>query len=258
MIDALTIAGSGLEANQAWIDSISNNIANMQTPGFKKSRVAFQDLVQQTVNAQEMQQGNTAHAPAGAGVVMARSGISLEGGAISQTGSPLDVAIQGGGFLEVLLPGGELAYTRAGRLHRDQDGRMVTIDGLELSGDISIPPDAEDVRISPDGHVRARIAGAVESTDLGQIRLARFDNPEGLQRSGNGLLMKSGDSGEPVYALPGSNGTGTLLQGHLELSNVNLVEEMTSLVMAQRAYQLNARLLQASDQILETLNNLRR
>ncbi|MDO8330479.1 MAG: flagellar basal-body rod protein FlgG [Fluviicoccus sp.] len=257
MIDALSIAASGLDANQAWIDSISNNIANMQTPGYRKSRVNFQDLVQQQ-SGNPLDRMMEPNRVMGAGVKISQPGVSMTEGSISQTNNPLDIAIQGKGFFEVLLPGGDAAYTRAGRFHQNAEGRLVIEGDLELSGDIRIPPDAASISITADGRVQARLAGVVEPVELGQLRIARFANGEGLQRLNNGLLQPTQQSGDVVLAEPGTNGTGSLLQGHLELSNVNLVEEMTSLVLAQRAYQLNARILQASDQILETLNNLRR
>jgi len=257
MIDALNIASSGLTANQAWIDSISNNIANMQTVGYKRSQVKFQDLVQSV--------GTESTSGKGAAIPVTGAGIQVSGqtrvftpGDVRQTNSSLDIAIQGEGFFEVSLPSGELAYTRAGRFLVGADGQLALSSGQVLTTDLRFPPDAANVEIQPDGVVKARIANTNETLVVGQIRLAGFASAEQLLSLGEGLYRPTELSGDAVYAGPGSEGMGLLLQGHVEMSNVNLIEEMTGLVLAQRAYQLNARLLQASDQILETINNLRR
>ena len=238
MIDALNIASSGLAANQAWIDSISNNIANMQTVGYKRSQVNFQELVQSTGTADVIDNG----------VPIPRVGAGIQASG----------QIRGDGFFEVTLPSGELAYTRAGRFQVLADGQLALSNGQVLASEIRIPPDAASVEIQPDGVVKARIANSHETLQAGQIRLADFARAEQLLSLGDGLYRPTDLSGEAVYADPGNAGMGLLLQGHVELSNVNLIDEMTGLVLAQRAYQLNARLLQASDQILETINNLRR
>ncbi|MEK6788402.1 MAG: flagellar hook-basal body complex protein [Pseudomonadota bacterium] len=257
MIDALNIASSGLAANQAWIDSISNNVANMQTVGYKRSQVNFQDLVQ-PVGTAEAAGKNAAIPVTGAGIQASSQSQVFTPGDVRQTNNPLDIAIQGDGFFEVSLPSGELAYTRAGRFHVGADGQLALGHGQTLTSDLRVPPDVASVQIQPDGVVKARIANSNELMTVGQILLASFASAEQLQRSGDGLYRPTSQSGEPVYAEPGSGGQGLLLQSHVEMSNVNLIDEMTGLVLAQRAYQLNARLLQASDQILETINNLRR
>lgn len=257
MIDALNIASSGLTANQAWIDSISNNVANMQTVGYKRSQVNFQDLVQ-PVGTERTVAKDAAIPVTGAGIQVSSQTQIFTPGDVRQTNNPLDIAIQGDGFFEVSLPSGELAYTRAGRFHVDSDRELALSNGQTLTADLRIPPDSASVQIQPDGVVKARIANSNEIITVGQIRLASFASAEQLQKSGDGLYRPTSQSGEPVYAEPGSGGQGMLLQGHVEMSNVSLIDEMTGLVLAQRAYQLNARLLQASDQILETINNLRR
>jgi len=257
MIDALNIASSGLTANQAWIDSISNNVANMQTVGYKRSQINFQDMVQQ-VGTQDATGTTDITLMSGAGIQVSNQTQVFTPGDVRQTSNPLDVAIQGDGFFEVELPNGELAYTRAGRFHVGTDGQLTLNNGQTLTSDLRVPPDAASVQIQPDGVVKARIANSNETIAVGQIRLASFASVEQLQKLGDGLYSQTTQSGEPIYAEPGSGGQGVLLQGHVEMSNVNLIDEMTGLVLAQRAYQLNARLLQASDQILETINNLRR
>jgi len=257
MIDALNIASSGLAANQAWIDSISNNIANMQTVGYKRSQVNFQELVQSTGTADVIDNG-VPIPRVGAGIQASGQVRSFTPGDLHQTNDSMDVAIRGDGFFEVTLPSGELAYTRAGRFQVLADGQLALSNGQVLASEIRIPPDAASVEIQPDGVVKARIANSHETLQAGQIRLADFARAEQLLSLGDGLYRPTDLSGEAVYADPGNAGMGLLLQGHVELSNVNLIDEMTGLVLAQRAYQLNARLLQASDQILETINNLRR
>jgi flagellar basal-body rod protein FlgG len=257
MIDALSIASSGLTANQAWIDSISNNVANMQTVGYKKNQIHFRDLIQQ-VDTDGSNPSAQRAAVTGAGIQVTQSSLDLGAGPIRSTDNPLDLAIQGNGFFEVTMPSGGTAYTRAGRFQLNADGQLTSHEGQVLTADVRIPPDAQIVTILANGMVTAKIANSGETVNAGQIRLVRFGNPESLNRLGDGLYRPTTQSGDVVYAEPGTNGTGTLLQAHVEMSNVDMVDEMTSLVLAQRAYQLNARLLQASDQILETINNLRR
>lgn len=257
MIDTISIASSGLAANQAWIDSISNNVANMQTIGYKRSEVNFHDMVRD-VTVRDETGAQSLKQLAGAGIQVAPPSQIFSPGAIRQTENTLDVAIQGDGFFEVALPTGEMAYTRAGRFHLDADGQLALPDGQVLTSDLRIPPDAGQLVIGQDGTVKATLTDTGEVTTLGQIQLARFDSAQSLEKLSDGLYRPTQQSGEAIYAEPGKDGQGVLLQSHVEMSNVNLVEEMSSLVLAQRAYQMNARLLQTSDQILETINNLRR
>lgn len=257
MIDALSIAGSGLAANQAWIDSISNNVANMQTIGYKRSEVNFRDMVR------EVSVYGDANSPAGR--VYAGAGIQtfdpvqvFTPGTVRSTGNEYDLSIQGAGFFEVALATGELAYTRNGRFHLNADGQLALANGETLSADLRIPPDVGQVLVKADGTVQATVIETGEVISIGQIHLARFASAERLQKASDGLYRPTEWSGLAAYAEPGRDGQGHLLQGAVEMSNVNLIEEMSSLVLAQRAYQMNARLLQAGDQILETINNLRR
>lgn len=252
MIDALFISATGLRSQQQQIDVISNNVANLQTPGFKKSRVAFAAMTQAPV------EGALPTDATGLGSTVLSVGAVFTAGPLQPTGNPLDLAIDGPGLLEVLDPAGERRYSRAGRLVVDGEGFLSLPSGHRLSAAIQIPPDATDVRISREGEVLARLSGSDEDTPLGQIDLALVPSLEGLSALGENLFALTEASGEPTLGRPGEAGAGSIQQGYLESSNVDMVDEMTALVLAQRAYQLNARLLQASDQILETLNNLRR
>jgi len=257
MIDALSIASSGLAANQAWIDSISNNVANMQTIGYKRSQVDFHDMVREVSS----RDGSGAEADvrlAGAGIQASDPVHIFTPGTVRQTDNDYDMAIQGDGFFEVTLPTGEVAYTRAGRFHVDADGQLALATGEVLNADVRVPPDVSNVVIKQDGSVQATVIETGEVNTLGQIQLAKFVSAENLRKLSDGLYRPTQMSGEVSYAEPGRDGQGVLLQGHVEMSNVNLIDEMSGLVLAQRAYQMNARLLQASDQILETINNIRR
>lgn len=256
MIDALHISESGLRATQKWIDSISNNVANMQTAGFKKSAVHFSNLVRGGEPTDGAASGNGT--VTGAGTRLAEQVTVFSMGSVQATNSPLDVVIQGNGFFEVLRDDGSLAYTRLGRLKVAADGQLTSISGAPLSGDIRIPPDVEAIDIQPDGTIRGRVSGSEEIIELGQLKLARIGNPEAMHAIGDGFYVATSESGDASIQTAGSEGVGSLLQGHLEMSNVDLVEEMTSLVLAQRAYQLNARIVQTADQVMETINNLRR
>lgn len=257
MIDALSIASSGLSANQAWIDSISNNVANMQTIGYKRSQVNFHDMVQE-VSTRDEGGGMTANLLSGAGIQASQPIQVFSPGTVRETGNSLDLAIQGDGFFEVGLPTGELAYTRAGRFHLDANGQLSLGTGQALTSDLRVPPDAGNLVIKQDGLIQATITETGEVINVGQIQLAKFGSAQSLQKMSDGLYRPTPLSGDAVYAEPGRDGQGALLQGYVEMSNVNLIDEMSGLVLAQRAYQMNARLLQASDQILETINNLRR
>lgn len=254
MIDALYIAASGLQGQQSQIDTISNNLANLQTPGFKSSRVSFADVA--TISPAQVQQG-IENDRAGAGTeVLATRPVFTEG-TLAQTGNPLDIAIQGPGFLEVETVAGDHLYTRAGQLHVDTEGYLTTVDGNRLADNIQIPPDAKNVLIDATGQVSATLGTDTQPTTLGQIQLSVFASPEALQSVGTNAWVPTQASGDPSVGKPDDVGFGSLQQGMLEQSNVNMVQEMTSLVLAQRAYQLNARVLQAADQILDTINNLR-
>ncbi len=254
MIDALHISQSGLKATQEWIDQISNNVANMQTAGFKKSNVQFENLVSPTSEAS----ASSGADQVGMGTRMKQPVIDFTQGPIKTTMRQLDLAINGNGFLEVVTENGDYAYTKLGRLMVNEEGYLAASNGLLLSDQIQVPVDAESIKIREDGVVSVTFADENSEIEIGEIRLAMMPNPDAMTVVGDSLYSVSETSGDTVLQTPGENGAGRLMQGYLEMANVELVEEMTNLVLAQRAYQLNARLIQTTDQILETVNNLRR
>ncbi|MCG8673638.1 MAG: flagellar basal-body rod protein FlgG [Pseudomonadales bacterium] len=258
MLDAIYIAATGMQAEQTQIDAISNNLANINTTGYKKSKVSFEDLVYQQVNNVQFPI-DSAQQMMLSGLGTSVSGISKDfsAGDLKATQNQLDLAIQGAGFFEVDLPNGEKAYTRSGALKIDSDGMLSTIDGRVLSAGVRIPSDASQILIRPDGTVAAQVSDREELMELGQLDLANFATPESLEPLGNGLYASTEASGLPLYSEPGSNGLGELAQGYLESSNVDLVEEMLNLVIAQRAYEVNSQIIRASDEILKINNNLR-
>lgn len=255
MVNALYIAASGLNADQQQIDVISNNIANMQTPGFKRARVAFSDVAATT--RAEVEQAGAPLSYTGAGSTVMATPLSFSEGSLEETGNTYDLAIQGAGFFEVQDANGNRLYTRDGQLHVDDQGYLVTANGLRLTNSVQIPPDATNVKIDAQGQITATLDNNPTATTLGRIELAAFPAPNGLSSIGNDTFAPTAAAGDPSIGRPGDPGFGQVQQGALEMANVNMVSEMASLVIAQRAYQLNARLIQAADQILSTINNLR-
>lgn len=255
MIDALYIATSGLRSEQRNIDVISNNVANMQTPGFKKSRANFMEVSSAIANVDGAPTQSTFRS---GGTSIGSTSMVFSTGEPRLTRSTFDIAIDGNGFFELEAEGGGLVYTRDGQLRLDDTGFLVTSQGLKVSGGIQIPPDAAEVLIGKNGEVTAKLGDSTERVLIGAIELAAFPSQDALVAIGDNQFAANEATGAPIYGRPGEEGMGQLMQGYIELSNVNVVDEMTSLVLAQRAYQLNARVLQASDQILETINNLRR
>lgn len=251
MIDAISIANSGLAANQKWLDTISSNISNMQTMGYKKESAQFSNLIA-TNNI------NNAISQQGIGVSLENNYTDFKNGDVQTTNQPYDFAIQGKGFFEVEQPDGSLAYTRIGQFHVNAEGQLALANGQVLTADIRIPADVERVNLAADGTLSGKVIGTGEELELGKIELVNFNNDSQLKKMGNGLYLPTQLSGEPQYGEMNTEGMGAVLQGHLEMSNVDLVSEISNLIMAQRAYQLNARVLQAGDQIMETINNLRR
>lgn len=259
MLDAIFAAVSGLEAHQQRLDALSNNLANVNTPGFKKTRVNFSDLMSRPLNAGEAAAAAQQAGPqVGLGTFVAGTEVMFTQGDIRQTERPLDFAIMGQGFLEVRLDDGSYAYTRSGSLKLTDTGELVTVNGQHLSGDIRIPSEASEIILGQDGTLSVRVPDAKDPVEIGQIELSGFMNPSGLKPLGEGLYAATADSGTPSSARPGEAGLGSLRQGFIETSNVDFVEELTELVIAQRAYQLNARALQAADEVLAEINNLRR
>jgi flagellar basal-body rod protein FlgG len=259
MIRALHTAATGMDAQQQRIDVISNNLANVNTTGFKKQRADFQDLLYQTVRAPGTTAAQGAVVPTGiqigTGVRTAATHRSFTTGDLMQTGNQLDLAIEGNGFFQVTLPGGELAFTRAGNFEVDQQGQLVTTDGYLVDPAIAVPQGATTVTIGADGTVSATIAGETAATEIGQIQLASFINPGGLQAIGRNFYQPTTASGDPQIGPPGLEGVGTLAQGFLEMSNVKVVEEMINLISSQRAYDINSKVIQASDEMLQTTAN---
>jgi flagellar basal-body rod protein FlgG len=260
MIESLSIGASGMQAQQTQIDVIANNLANVNTMGFKKSRVDFEDLMYREMarTRSNLLPNFDIARPIGVGVGVSSTGKVFTSGEVKKTERSLDLAIQGEGFLEVLLPDNSYAYTRNGSMRIDQDGYLATADGYRLSGLIQVPNDAEDIAIQSDGSVLAQVADQDELVAIGSLDLIRFVNAGGLSPVGDNLYLPSENSGDGYYGIPGEEGFGSVQQGYLEASNVNLVEEMTQLVLAQRAYEINSKVVQAADELLGIVNNLRR
>lgn len=262
MIRSLWTAGTGMNAQQLNIDVISNNLANVNTTGYKKSRVDFQDLIYQDLRALGTPVLTGAQIPVGSqvghGVRPVATQKMFTQGAFEETGNPLDIAIEGDGFFQVLLPDGMVAYTRDGSFKRDGDGNLVTSDGFMLDPPISIDEDILSISISPNGDVYVEEAGSTELMHIGSIEIVRFSNPAGLKNLGRNLYAQTAASGEPMYGTPGMFGFGALAQGFLERSNVKVVEEMVNMIVAQRAYEICSKAIRTSDEMLETANNIRR
>ncbi len=262
MIGALWTAATGMGAQQVNIDVISNNLANVNTTGFKKSRLNFQDMMYQRLKQPGTPNAQGAQVPVGVeighGTKVSATQKIFSKGSLQNTGNPLDLLIEGDGFLQVLRPDGTMAYTRDGSLKQDSTGRVVTSDGYPVQPEIFIPQDATEISITSDGTVSVQIAGGNQPQQLGQIQLARFSNPAGLNSGGRNLFEATSASGEPMVNNPGAAGFGTIVQGFLEMSNVQVVEEMVNMIAAQRAYEVNSKAIQAADQMLSTATQLRR
>lgn len=255
MLKSLNTAASGMVAQQTNIDVTANNMANVNTVGFRRSRAEFQDLLYQTVRAPGGQAGDGAVLPTGHQIGQGVRTVSTEHihmqGSLQQTGNPLDIAIEGNGFIQVTRPPtGELVFTRAGNLKTDPNGQLITVDGYLIQPGVTIPPDATSVTISPQGVVSVQTAGQNQSQEVGQLQLAGFANPGGLMALGRSLYQPTTASGEPIVAAPGQSGLGLVSQGYLEASNVEVVTEMIDLIASQRAYEINHRVIQAADEML--------
>ncbi len=259
---SLDIASTGMQAQQTNVDVISNNLANMTTTGFKRRRAEFQDLIYQNlrrVGSNTSDSGSVvpAGAQVGLGVRTAAIYRISEQGTLQQTSNSLDLAIQGNGYFPVTLPSGDTAYTRDGTFGLSPDGTIVTADGYPVGGGITVPTNATAITISTTGQVQASVAGQVAPQTVGTLQLAVFPNEAGLDAQGDNLFLQSGASGTPTTGAPGSAGVGTVLQGFVEGSNVNVVTEISNLITAQRAYEMNSKVITTSDQMLSTLTNLR-
>lgn len=259
---SLDIAGTGMQAQQTNVEVISNNIANMTTTGFKRRRAEFQDLMYQSlrrVGSTSSDSGTIvpAGAQVGLGVKTAAIYRINEQGNLTQTSNTLDMAIQGSGYFQVQLPSGQTAYTRDGTFGMSASGEIVTADGYVVAPGITVPSNATSVTVSTSGQVEATIAGQTATQTVGQIQLATFPNEAGLDAQGDNLFLQTEASGNPQTGSPASTGFGSVMQGYVESSNVNVVSEITNLITAQRAYEMNSKVITASDEMLQTLTNLK-
>tara|TARA_R110002110_G_scaffold405241_1_gene624189 strand:+ start:20786 stop:21571 length:786 start_codon:yes stop_codon:yes gene_type:complete len=259
MNQALWISKTGLDAQQTKMSTISNNLANAGTTGYKRSRAIFEDLLYQNVRQVGSQTSQDTRLPSGLMVGTGVRTVATEKlftqGNLAQTDNPLDIAIRGRGFVEVLLPDGSQAYTRDGSFHVDDQGQMVTSSGYVIQPTITIPENAQSVSIGSDGVVSVRLPGSNTITQIGSLQLADFVNPAGLQAMGENLYVESSSSGSPQTGNPGLNGLGTVVQGYVESSNVNVVEELVSMIETQRAYEMNSKAISTADQMLQYVTN---
>lgn len=262
MIRSLFTAATGMVAQQLNLDVVANNIANVNTAGFKKNKADFQDLMYQIIEEPGTAANQTGTSPAGIqvglGVRPASVGKIHSQGDFESTNNPLDIAIEGDGFFQVTLPTGETMYTRNGAFKLDATGGLVNSDGYPMNPAITIPTDAVSVTITADGFVNIKQPGQTQTSQIGQIQVARFPNPAGLKAKGRNLLEQTDSSGAPTLATPGQNGVGTMAQGFLESSNVSVVEEIVQMVSGQRAYEANSKVIQTADQLLSTAINVKR
>jgi flagellar basal-body rod protein FlgG len=259
MIDSLYIAATGMHAQQANVDTISNNLANLNTTAFKRGRINFEDLMYREIARARGPLGNNVDVLRnGAGVSLAPSSKSFVQGDFKKTDQTFDLAIRGSGLFEVLLPDGTHAYTRNGSFHVDDDGFLANAEGNLLNPAIQVPPDASNVTIEQGGRVLAQLPNEKTPTEIGRIELANFVNADALKPLGESLYVPTDLSGDANPLVPGEQGAGVLQQGFLEGSNVKLVDEFVNLIVAQRAYEINAKAVQASDEMLSIANNLHR
>lgn len=261
MLRSLNTAATGMKAQQTNMDVQANNIANVSTDGFKKSRAEFEDLMYQTVIEPGAATGANSVSPTGVqvGLGVKTSAITkdFDQGSTKVTNNAFDVEIRGAGFFPVQTPNGQIAYTRDGAFKKGPDGKLQDKNGNSLQPEIVVPPNATGVEISGTGQVQVILENATQPQSIGQIQLVGFVNPAGLKSIGGNLFMPTAASGLPQQGQPGQNGLGTVAQGQLETSNVNIVDEMVGMITTQRAYETNSKMIQASDQMLQTINNLR-
>jgi flagellar basal-body rod protein FlgG len=261
MYRALYTAASGMQAQQLNLENVANNLANASTSGFRRRRLQFQDLMYQNLvlpgAAATQQTTYSTGLQIGLGARSAASEIIQSQGDFNSTGNPLDLVIQGQGFFQVQLPNGETAYTRSGAFQLDSTGIIVTSDGNQLQPSITIPPSATNITIGADGTVSVQIPGQQQAQQVGTIQLATFANPGGLNSIGNNLYLETTASGNPIAGTPGgAEGLGTIQQGMLENSNVDVVGEFIQMIMAQRGYEANSRVVRAADEMFQTINGL--
>ncbi|ROP58303.1 flagellar basal-body rod protein FlgG [Enterobacter sp. BIGb0383] len=260
MIRSLWIAKTGLEAQQTNMDVISNNLANVSTNGFKRQRAVFEDLIYQTLRQPGAQSSEQTTIPSGLQIGTGVRPVATERihsqGSLTQTNNTKDVAIQGGGFFQIQMPDGTAAYTRDGAFQFDQNGQLVTSSGYPVQPAITIPQDAQSLTIGNDGLVSVTVPGQTAPQQVGQLTLSTFINESGLESLGENLYRETQSSGAPNETTPGLNGGGTLKQGYVETSNVNVAEELVNMIQTQRAYEINSKAVSTSDQMLQRLSNL--
>jgi flagellar basal-body rod protein FlgG len=259
---ALSIAASGMQAQQLNVDVISHNIANMNTTSYKRQRAEFQDMLYQNYE----RPGSTSSASGailplgiqiGVGVRADAVGRMTEQGGIAASGNPYDLAIDGRGYFQITLPSGQTGYSRAGNFAVNAEGQLVTTDGYAVEPAITVPQEATAIQITRDGIVEVTTANSPDPQQIGQLEIASFINPAGLEAIGDNMYLETPASGSPTTATPGSPGLGTVMQGYLELSNVNAVEEISALIVAQRAYEMNARVITAADEMMQSTTQMR-
>lgn len=259
MNQALWIAKTGLDAQQTRMEVVSNNIANVNTTGFKRERAVFEDLLYQNIRQVGASSTQDTQLPSGFSIgtgvrVVATEKLHSQGN-LTNTGNPLDMAVQGKGFFQVLMPDGSLAYTRDGSFQVNQDGQLVTSSGYQVQPAITVPEGAQSITVGSDGTISVLLPGSTAATQVGSMQLTNFINPAGLQAIGQNLLLESGSSGAPQTGTPGLNGLGTLTQGSVESSNVNIAEELVNMIETQRAYEMNSKAIQSADQMLQFVTN---
>lgn len=261
MIRAMWTAATGMMAQQMNVDVISNNLANVNTTGFKKSRCDFQDLLYTTIKGAGSEAGGGLEIPTGIQVGNGSKPLSTQRlftqGDLVNTENPYDIVIEGDGFFQVLRTNGEVGYTKNGGFKIDSEGRLCTGDGYTLQPEVIIPSDVVEVSIGLDGTVAVTQSGGQEPQTIGNVELAMFSNPAGLMSVGHSIYEESAASGAPIVVTPGSDGAGSLLQGFLEMSNVKVVEEMINMITGQRAYEINAKAITTADDMLQTVNRLK-
>ena len=260
MIRSLWIARTGLDAQQTQLDVIANNLANVSTNGYKRQRAVFEDLLYQTMRQPGAQSSQQSQIPTGLQLgtgarTVATANLFTQGN-LQKTDNSLDIAVNGEGFFQVLLPDGTIAYTRDGSFQKDNQGQIVTADGYPVQPNITIPPNALSVTVGTDGTVSVTQPGTAASTQVGTLQLATFVNSGGLQRIGQNLFLETASSGTPTPNTPGTNGAGVVNQGYVETSNVNVAEELVTMIQTQRAYELNSKVVSTSDSMLGRLTQL--
>ena len=260
MLNSLFISKTGMEAQQTQLDVISHNLANVSTTGFKRATAVFEDLMYQNLrqvgaNSTEQSQLPTG-LQLGLGVRTVATSRSFTQGSMQQTSNQLDLAIKGNGFFQVTQPDGTIGYTRDGSFQVDAQGRLVTSSGLPVANGITIPTNATSVSIATDGTVSATVSGSIAPQTVGTLAIANFVNPAGLEPRGENLYAETAASGQPNGGTAGTNGLGTVMQGFLETSNVNVVQELVAMIQTQRAYEMNSKAIQTSDQMLQKLGQL--